>query len=271
MSPVRSLPAKRTRVSAKAKRTALAADKSVILLRVSTTRQGDSGLGLAAQEDAARAFCMAEGLEVVAVLSDVASGKVAPAKRPGLAAALAMLATQEAAVLVAARADRLTRVTGDLYALMDLGHRYGWCIRTADRLVDTCTEQGRMMAAVAGLFAQQERALISARTRAAKQVQKAQGVRLGAKAIRTSEPTRQRLRALREDGHTMQRTAQALNAEGLLTAKGKPWTWQNVQRVEASLRLDDEAARLRQRAAAPSPAAADGHQLDRLALPDSGV
>lgn len=146
-------------------------------------------------------------------------------------------------MLVSARADRLTRVNADLYALMDTSARQGWCIRTADRIVDTCTESGRMMAAVAGLFAQQERALISARTKAAKEVQKARGVRLGSKAIRTPERTRQRLRTLRSDGLTMQETAVRLTAEGLLTATGKPWTWQNVQRVEASLRLDDEAAR----------------------------
>ena len=243
VTPRPALPVKRTRISAKAKRTALAADKAVIVLRVSTTRQGESGLGLTAQEDAARAFCTAEGLEVVAVVSDVASGKIATTLRPGMAEALRLLAAQEASTLVSARADRLTRVNADLYALMDTSAKEGWCIRTADRVVDTCTESGRMMAAVAGLFAQQERALISARTRAAKQVQKAQGVRLGATVISTPEPTRQRLRALRAEGHTMQQTAARLNDEGLLTATGRPWTWQNVQRVEASLRLDDEAVR----------------------------
>jgi len=235
------LPLKRTRVSAKQKRTALAADKAVIVLRVSTARQGESGLGLAAQEAAAREFCESAGLDVVAVVSDVASGKVAPSKREGMADALNLLAELQAAVLVAARADRLTRVNADLYALMDLGAKQGWCIRTADNVVDTCTESGRMMAAVAGLFAEQERRLISARTRAAKQVQKAQGVRLGAKTIKTPEATRQRLRALRAEGLTMKQTAERLNAEGRLTATGKPWIWQNVQRVEASLRLDDEA------------------------------
>jgi DNA invertase Pin-like site-specific DNA recombinase len=241
VTPPPALPAKRTRVSAKAKRTALAADKAVIVLRVSTTRQGESGLGLTAQEEHARDFCSAEGLEVVAVLSDVASGKVAPSERAGMAEALRLLAAQEAAVLVSARADRLTRVNADLYSLMDISAKQGWCIRTADKIVDTCTESGRMMAAVAGLFAQQERALISARTKAAKQVQKAQGVRLGGKIISTPEPTRQRLRALRAEGCTMQVTAERLNTEGMLTATGKLWTWQNVQRVEASLRLDDEA------------------------------
>ena len=247
MTPTPALPVKRTRVSAKAKRTALAADKAVIVLRVSTTRQGDSGLGLTAQEDAARAFREAEGLEVVATFSDVASGKIALSARPGMSEALRLLAAQEAAVLVSARADRLTRVNADLYALMDISAKQGWCIRTADKTVDTCTESGRMMAAVAGLFAQQERLLISARTRAAKQVQKAQGVRLGSKAIRTPEETRQRLRSLRAEGLTMQQTAERLNADGVLTVKGRRWTWQNVQRVEGSLRLDDEAAQRRAR------------------------
>jgi DNA invertase Pin-like site-specific DNA recombinase len=240
-----ALPAKRTRISAKAKKTAFAADKAVIVLRVSTTRQGESGLGLEAQEDAARAFCAAEGLQVVAVLSDVASGKVAPEKRPGMAEALRLLKSRQAAVLVSARADRLTRVNADLYGLMDTSANEGWCIRTADRIVDTCNESGRMMAAVAGLFAQQERALISARTKAAKQVQKARGVRLGSKVISTPEVTRQRLRALRAEGLTMQKTAERLNSEELLTATGRPWTWQNVQRVEMSLRLDDEATERR--------------------------
>ena len=62
------------------------------------------------------------------------------------------------------------------------------------------------------------------------------------KTIATPERTRQRLRDLRSQGHTMQRTADMLNAEELWTATGRPWSWQNVQRVEASLRLDDEAA-----------------------------
>src|SRR4051794_8088747 len=92
MSPTPSttpLPAKRTRVSAKAKRTALAADKAVIVLRVSTRQQADSGLGLEAQREAALAFCAAEGLDVVAVEEDAGvSGSVAPDARPGMATAL---------------------------------------------------------------------------------------------------------------------------------------------------------------------------------------
>ncbi len=91
---------------------------------------------------------MDKGLELVGNYSDTASGKTAPADRVGMAQALADLASGRAGVLLAARADRLTRVTADLYGLMDLSAREGWCIRTADAVVDTCSESGQLMAKV---------------------------------------------------------------------------------------------------------------------------
>jgi DNA invertase Pin-like site-specific DNA recombinase len=235
------LPEPRTRVSAKARKTSDAAKLAVAVLRVSTDKQERSGLGLEAQRQAVEEFCAREGLTLVAVYSDTASGTVAPDKRPGMASALADLDAYRAGVLVTAKADRLTRSNLDLYGLMDRSYRAGWCIRTADRLVDTCSGDGEMLAAVAGLVASQERKLIAARTRDALQAKKARGERLGP-PIRTPEATRQRVRALLAAGATMQATAARLNAEGLTTATGKAWTWQNVQRVRNSLRLDDDAA-----------------------------
>ena len=158
------LPAKRQRVSAKQRRTAAAADLAVAVLRVSTQGQADSGLATEAQRDAVEAFASRQGLRLVVVVEDTISGTVSLEQRPGMARALALLASGEAGVLVAARADRLTRKTSDLYALMDRSHRESWCIRAADAVVDTCSDSGRLMAQVAGLFAEQERRLISART-----------------------------------------------------------------------------------------------------------
>ncbi len=124
---------------------------------------------------------------------------------------------------------------------MDLSAREGWCIRTADGVVDTCSESGKLMAKVAGLFAEQKRRLISARTSAALQAKKAQGHRLGRK-VTTAPSTRQRIRELRLAGTTMQGVAAILNEEGITTVTGKPWSWQNVQRVCNSLQLDDQTA-----------------------------
>lgn len=234
------LPQKRTRVSAKKRRAAEVADLAVAVLRVSTQGQADSGLGIDAQREAVESFAKARDLRIVAVVEDTASGTVAPEDRPGMAKALGMLRSGEAGVLLAARADRLTRRNSDLYSLMDRGAREGWVIRTADLVVDTSSETGQLMAQVAGLFAEQERKLISARTRGALQAKKASGERLGAPLL-TSEATRNRVRALRHDGLTMAQVAARLNADGITTATGRLWTWQNVRRVTASLALDDTA------------------------------
>lgn len=240
MAPDRLLPPKRTRVSAKQRRTAAAATKAVAVIRVSTQAQEASG-GLEAQIEAIQAFAADKGLELVGNYSDTASGKTTPADRTGMAQALADLAAGRAGVLLAARADRLTRVTADLYGLMDLSAREGWCIRTADGVVDTCSESGQLMAKVAGLFAEQERRLISARTSAALQAKKAQGHRLG-RQVTTAHGTRQWIRELRLAGTTMQGVAAILNEEGITTVTGRPWSWQNVQRVCNSLQLDDQTA-----------------------------
>lgn len=124
---------------------------------------------------------------------------------------------------------------------MDLSAREGWCIRTADAVVDTCSESGQLMAKVAGLFAEQERRLISARTSAALQAKKAQGHRLG-RQVTTASSTRGRIRELRLAGTTMQGAAALLNEEGITTVTGRRWTWHNVQRVCNSLQLDDQTA-----------------------------
>jgi hypothetical protein len=79
---------------------------AVGLYRVSTAEQGQSGLGLEAQQASVRDFVAAQGWTLVAEFSDVASGK--DDRRPGFQAALARC-RQLGAVLVAVRLDRITR------------------------------------------------------------------------------------------------------------------------------------------------------------------
>ena len=83
------------------------ASRSVVgLYRVSTAEQGQSGLGLEAQQAAVRGFVTAQGWTLIAEFSDVASGK--DDHRPGFQAALTRC-RQLGAVLAAARLDRITR------------------------------------------------------------------------------------------------------------------------------------------------------------------
>ena len=98
---------------------------AVGLYRVSTAEQGQSGLGLEAQQMSVRAFAERKGWTLVAKHSDVASGK--DDRRPGFEAALARC-RQLGAVLVAARLDRITRRAHTLSQLLE----DGYSVRAAD-------------------------------------------------------------------------------------------------------------------------------------------
>ncbi len=134
---------------------------------MSTAEQGQSGLGLEAQQASVRAFAAAQGWTLVAEHSDVASGK--DDRRPGFQAALARC-RQLGAVLVAARLDRITRRAHTLSQLLE----DGYSVRAADM-----PGADDLMMRVYAAMAQKERELISERTRAALAAAKARGTVLG--------------------------------------------------------------------------------------------
>ena len=76
---------------------------AVGLYRVSTAEQGQSGLGLEAQQAAVRAFAAGQGWQLVAEFSDIASGK--DDRRAGFRAALARCRQLGAVLLAGSRAD----------------------------------------------------------------------------------------------------------------------------------------------------------------------
>jgi DNA invertase Pin-like site-specific DNA recombinase len=140
---------------------------AVGLYRVSTAEQGQSGLGLEAQQASVRAFAAAQGWTLIAEFSDVASGK--DDRRPGFQAALTRC-RQLGAVLAAARLDRITRRAHTLSQLLE----DGYSIRAADM-----PGADDLMMRVYAAMAQKERELISERTKAALGAAKARGARLG--------------------------------------------------------------------------------------------
>ncbi len=139
----------------------------VSYLRVSTARQGASGLGLEAQRAAVQGFAVAGGHTIVAELLEVESGS--KADRPQLAAALATCRLHRA-TLVIAKLDRLARNVAFIANLMDGGVDFVACdMPHANRLTL------HLLAAIA----EHEREMISQRTKAALAAAKARGVRLG--------------------------------------------------------------------------------------------
>ncbi|MGK7865552.1 recombinase family protein [Falsiroseomonas sp. E2-1-a4] len=217
---------------------------AVGLYRVSTAEQGQSGLGLEAQQASVRAFVAAQGWALVAEFSDIASGK--DDRRPGFQAALARC-RQLGAVLVAARLDRITRRAHTLSQLLE----DGTAIRAADM-----PGADELMLRIYAAMAQKERELISERTRVALAAAKARGSVLGgdrgyrpaagpdssAAALarrQTAEQAAHRLHLeverLRDEGVLGQAAlARALNERGVPTPRGQgAWTHTTVARVLA--------------------------------------
>ena len=149
-------------------------NKYVIYLRVSTKQQGDSGLGLEAQERDIDIFLNSYNkgqFEIIGKFKDVMSGKGSVEERPTFKKAVE-LAKQHNATLLVAKLDRLSRDVETVARLIKAVDIKVACMPYADKF------QLHLYAALA----EQERDFISARTKAALQAAKARGVKLGGAA-----------------------------------------------------------------------------------------
>jgi DNA invertase Pin-like site-specific DNA recombinase len=211
----------------------------VAYYRVSTDRQGQSGLGLDAQRTAVAGFVGARAL--IAEFTEVESGK--RADRPQLAAALELCRRQRA-MLVIAKLDRRARNVTFIANLMESGVEF-----TAVDMPSANKLTLHILAAVA----EHEREMISARTKAALAAAKARGVRLGrpdgdtrhmhsarsAKAAAFRATVLPEVMRLIGEGMSQRKIAAELNRRGLTTYAGRPW---RVQHVSSLLAAGDEIA-----------------------------
>ena len=206
----------------------------IAYLRVSTDRQGKSGLGLADQRAAIGRFAEAEGMEVVGEHIEIETGKGADAldRRPVLRAALAAARKAKAAVVVA-KLDRLSRNVAFIAGLM--GQKVPFIAAELGADADP------FMLHIYAALAEKERAMIAERTRAALAQKKAQGARLGnrtnlaeaqAKGTAASKAAADAfatnvlpiVRQIEAAGTKGSRAiAAALNARGVRTARGGGW------------------------------------------------
>jgi DNA invertase Pin-like site-specific DNA recombinase len=149
----------------------MASGKFVSYLRVSTARQGASGLGLEAQRAAVQAHLNGGNWKIVAELVEVESGK--HSDRPQLSKAL-RLCRMHGATLLIAKLDRLSRNVAFLSNLMESGVAFTAAdLPEADR---TCLQM--LM-----VFAEHEARAISGRTKAALAAAKARGTKLGGRRV----------------------------------------------------------------------------------------
>jgi DNA invertase Pin-like site-specific DNA recombinase len=206
---------------------------AIAYYRVSTARQGKSGLGIEAQKAAVQRFAEAEAIEVIDERIEVETGKGADAldRRPELAAALAQARKAKCPVIVA-KLDRLSRDVHFISGLM--AHRVPFIVAELGADADP------FMLHLYAALAEKERALISQRTKAALAAKKAAGARLGnpraaEAAVKAHAANRAGadqfaanvlpiMHEIQNSGlATLRDIAAALNARGVRTARGGQW------------------------------------------------
>lgn len=221
--------------------------KIVAYYRVSTKRQGESGLGLEAQQAAVNLFATQGNHSIVKSFLEVETGKSAK-NNPELGKAIAH-ARRAGAILVIAKLDRLARNPAFTSALMESGVEFKAC---DNPFADKFTIH------ILAACAEKECRDISARTKAALAAYKARGGNLGAArqecannlsleaaakgrqlaAATISQEAKEAytdllptIKDLKAKGHTLRQIADYLNAEGYTTRKGKPWRFSLVAKI----------------------------------------
>ena len=223
----------------------MANGKFVAYLRVSTARQGMSGLGLEAQRAAVQAYLNGGDWKIVAELVEVESGK--RNERPQLMAAMRLCRLHGATLLIA-KLDRLSRNVAFLSNLMEAGVPF-----TAADMPEADKTQLQMMM----VFAEHEARAISSRTKAALAAARARGTKLGGRRVsaerfaeigqegrrlgtaarsliasKRSEDLIPVIEDIRSTGNlSLRKIAAQLNERGIPSARGGPWSAVQVHRV----------------------------------------
>lgn len=206
--------------------------KHVAYYRVSTERQGQSGLGLEGQQKAVEGYC-----EPCASFTEVESGT--NKQRPELARAIATC-KRLGATLVIAKLDRLARNVHFVSGLMESGVEFVACDNP---------QANRLTVHILAAVAEDEARRISERTKAALAAYKARGGVLGKPENLTREASNKGNKAnseaaerhretikpiaerLRKAGNTLSQIASELTEKGLLTRRGKGWSSTAVLRL----------------------------------------
>ena len=214
--------------------------KYVAYLRVSTQRQGFSGLGLEAQQEIIKNYL--RDVTPIAEFVEVESGR--KSNRPKLKEAL-KLCRKEGAILIVAKLDRLARSVSFLSNLLESDVEIVFC---------DFPQANKMVLHIIGAIAQYEAELIATRTKAALHAKKARGFKLGnpehllnkhqqaiensnktIKAKADGNPNNKRaiaiLRTLVKGDMTLKQMADTLNNEGFVTSQGCSFTKSTVYKL----------------------------------------
>jgi DNA invertase Pin-like site-specific DNA recombinase len=228
--------------------------KYIAYYRVSTQKQGASGLGLEAQQEAVARYLGGSASELVGEFVETETGKGADAlaKRPQLRAALDACRKSGAKLLIA-KLDRLARNVHFITGLMEAAKGNG---RNAVKFV-ACDmpEANDLTIHIMAAFAEHEAKRISERTKDALKAAKARGKRLGVAGAANLQPNiemrqaaadgfaqkmRGQIEGFRLRGLSQRQMTAELNSLGVRTARGRGWSLIQLQRLIK--RIDDKSS-----------------------------
>jgi DNA invertase Pin-like site-specific DNA recombinase len=212
----------------------------VTYLRVSTDKQGRSGLGLEAQREAVARFLNGGAWTVAGEFVEVESGR--NDDRPQLAKAMERCRLTGATLLVA-KLDRLARDAHFLLGIQKAGVEF---------VAADMPSANRLTVGIMAMVAEEEARMISARTKAALAAKRAQGHKLGGyrdgapkvdaamgreaqrrKADKFAASVLPMIREMQSEGASMRDMAKRLTDQGIRTARGATWTAQAIKNVLA--------------------------------------
>lgn len=220
----------------------MANGKFVAYYRVSTQKQGQSGLGLEAQQASVISYLNGGAWQLIGELIEVETGKGANAleKRPKLRAALD-ICRKQGATLIIAKLDRLARNVHFVSGLLETG---------CDFVAADMPQANKVMIQMHAGMSEWERDQISTRTKAALAAAKARGVKLGIAGFSNLKRNIEKrkdiadifaaklagvIQGFKASGLSQRAMVAQLNQLGIRTAKGGEWSLLQLQRVMARL------------------------------------
>ena len=225
--------------------------KAICYIRCSTQEQADSGLGLEAQAERIRAYCVMRKLDLLDIVTDpgVSGGKPL-ASRDGGQRLLTAIREHKANAVVMLKLDRMFRNAGDCLTTVENWEKAGVALHIVDlggNAIDTTSAAGRFMLVVLAGAAEMERNLTRERTKSAMAIKRANGQRVGAvpyghdladDGTTLLQNDREQavigdMRTMRASGITLREIGIALTNRGVPTKTGKSsrWTHSAVARI----------------------------------------
>lgn len=226
--------------------------RAIAYVRLSSYRGADDpSTSPERQREQCAAYCVAKGWELVDTVEDLdvsGSAKGLRLDRPGINRVRAALPTVD--VVVFAKLDRLARNVMDFATFAEEAHGHGVALVSVAESLDLTTPSGRFVATILAAFAEMEAATISLRTREGKAAASALGRWTGGQAGYGTRPVPnpggpgvvlaehpeeaaalRRMVAWLGEGWSFARIARQLNADGVPTRRGGPWTASTARSV----------------------------------------